>query len=224
MKIVGIGCNKTGTKTLRTMCEAWGLHHRSYDSDRIDVSPAYDLWAAGDLEALMAIVDEHDSLEDWPWMLLYREIDERFPDSKFVLTVRRDAETWYRSMCNMAVRIGPMVLFENAVYGSGMPQGNREGYVGAYVRHNAEVLTYFADRPDQLHIVCWETGEGVDTLPAFLGQDAIQIPKSNSSPDNVYDGENLWAAHAHRLVYQNFRRSDAWGYELKNRVRSLVRS
>ena len=38
-----------------------------------------------------AMVDRFDAFEDNPWPVLYKELDARFPGSKFILT-RRPAE------------------------------------------------------------------------------------------------------------------------------------
>ena len=82
MKIVGIGLNKTGTKTLKYCLEQWGFRHQSYDLR------AFELYREGRLDELFDWMQEYDSFEDWPWPLFYREIDTRFPNAKFVLTVR----------------------------------------------------------------------------------------------------------------------------------------
>ena len=105
VKVIGIGLNKTGTKTMAHHLRTWGLRHRTYDSATTTESPSFRLYESGDIDSLMEIVAAHDSCEDWPWPLLFREIDERFPDAKFVLTMRSSSDVWYRSLCNMAVRL-----------------------------------------------------------------------------------------------------------------------
>ena len=88
-KVVGIGLNKTGTKTLRACLRHWGSDHISCSRE------GFDLWTAANREALMHIVERHQSFEDWPWPLVYREIDRRFPGTKFVLTRRTTPEAWF---------------------------------------------------------------------------------------------------------------------------------
>ncbi len=223
-KVVGIGLNKTGTKTLRTMLTAWGYRNRTYDSNTTTESPSFDLLQAGNIEQLIRLMDEYDSFEDWPWPLLYREIDQRYPDARFILTTRKDADTWYRSLCNMAVRIGPFPLFEKHVYGAAMPQGHRQQYVACYQQHNAQVREYFRDRPGKLLEVCWELGDGVPEVAAFLGTDAsaVQPSHANRSPRRVYSGDNLWRAHFHRIIYQQFRTPGTLGYRIVRAFRHRV--
>ena len=76
MKVVDVGLNKTGTKTLRICLKHWGLKHISCSYE------AFTLWRKGDYKALLQWVKDHDSFEDWPWPLIYREIDEAFPGTK----------------------------------------------------------------------------------------------------------------------------------------------
>jgi hypothetical protein len=204
VKVIGIGLNKTGTKTLGRYLERWGFRHRTYDSSNTRESASYTLYARGDVEGLLAIVAAHDSVEDWPWPLLYREIDERFPEARFVLTVRRSPEVWYRSLCNMAVRLGPLPLYEKHVYGHAMPHGDRDEDLRCYEEHNEAVAEHFRDRPGKLLTVCWETGDDAATLADFLGlEDVDTAPLHlNPSPTRVYTGDRLWRAHVSRIAYR----------------------
>ena len=71
-KVVGVGLNKTGTKTLRHCLQHWGYRHQSYDLD------AFQLYRNKDFLALFQWMDRYDSFEDWPWPLFYESIDARF--------------------------------------------------------------------------------------------------------------------------------------------------
>ncbi|MEM6641250.1 MAG: sulfotransferase [Pseudomonadota bacterium] len=202
-KIVGIGLNKTGTKTLGHYLARWGYRNRSYDSNTTRESPAFRLYEAGDIDALMAIVEQHDSFEDWPWPLLYEEIDARFDDVKFVLTTRASSDTWFRSLCNMAVRIGPMPLFEKTVYGFARPHGHKSEFVTRYEAHNASVRAYFEHRPDDLLELCWENGDNAETLAQFVGVNGVDTSPlhSNRSPATVYSGNSRFRATLARWHY-----------------------
>lgn len=203
-KVVGIGLNKTGTKTLGHYLARWGYRHRSYDSNSTHESPSFTLYSQGNTAALMDIVRDYDSFEDWPWPLLYRQIDDQFEDVKFVLTTRSSSEVWYRSLCNMAVRIGAMPLYEKSVYGYATPQGHKAEFVARYETHNTEVAAHFKERPDDLLTLCWENGDNAQTLATFLGLTDVDTTPlhSNRSPSNVYSGDNPLLARAHRLHYK----------------------
>ena len=223
-KIFGIGLNKTGTKTLGRYLRDLGYSHRTYDSNDTVSSPSFDLFARGDLEGLLSLLDGYDSCEDWPWPVLYKELDERYPNARFVLTVRESADAWYRSLCNMAVRIGPLALYEKHIYGWAMPQGDRTEMMAFYERHNREVTSHFADRPGKLVTLCWERGDTGNDLARFLGHSdvSLQNVRVNPSPGGVYSGDNLMLAHLHRLAYQHVLRPDSLPRRLVGGVRKLV--
>ena len=205
MKVIGIGLNKTGTKTLGRHLKNFGLKHKTYDLE------AFEAYRRGEIDALLDMMEDYDSFEDWPWPLMYREIDARFPDAKFVLTVRRSPDVWYRSLCHMAVRIGPLDEFEQYIYGYAMPQGHRAEHVRFYERHNAAVEAHFADRPGKLLRLCWGAGDDAQDLADFLGiEDAPELPALhvNRSENWVYTGPNRVLAELNRWAYQS-----GWVYE-----------
>lgn len=197
MKVLGVGLNKTGTKTLRHCLQHWGYRHQTYDLQ------AFELYRTGQIDKLLQWMEDYDSFEDWPWPLMYREIDARFPDAKFVLTVRESPEVWYRSLCKMAIRMGPLNDFERHIYGYSMPHGHKQEHIEIYEKHNREVQAYFADRPAKLLTVCWEEGADGSALAAFLDLEALPAPapRINASLP-VYGGDKLWLAHLNRLTFQ----------------------
>ncbi len=178
MKVVGAGMNKTGTKTLGACLRFWGLSNVSWSH------AAFELWRAGAVGELLDILERHDSCEDWPWPLVFREIDARFPGSKFVLTRRSSAAVWFDSLCRHADRTGP-TEFRRAIYGHAMPRGHEADHVRVYEAHNAAVRAHFASRPGSLLEICWEEGQGWPELAAFLGRPCpdLPLPHENAGQD-----------------------------------------
>ncbi|NOX62729.1 MAG: hypothetical protein GXP42_12405 [Chloroflexi bacterium] len=168
--------NKTGTTSLGLCLQQLGFRHTSFD---LDLLRAY---CQGDVERLFQVADAYDSFEDWPWPLAFRELDERYPQAKFILTVRKDSETWLRSLLSHAKRTGPTEA-RKLVYGYAMPQGHEIEHIRIYETHNAEVQRHFQDRPDKLLVVCWETGSGWPELGRFLGVETPSgpIPHANKA-------------------------------------------
>ena len=185
MKIIGIGLNKTGTKTLRYHLKQWGFRHMSFDLD------AFNLFRAGRLEALFEIMQQYDSFEDWPWPLMFREIDSKFPEARFVLTIRRSPEIWYRSLCKMAVRMGPFHKYEQHIYGYAMPQGHRSEHLQYYERHNQAVLEYFRERPSKLLKICWETLKGARASRRTSPRPLIYCSPSTLHKPSDHDGVSM---------------------------------
>ena len=195
MKIVGIGLNKTGTTTLGVCLRHWGLRHISWDRE------AFDLWLQARHEELIAKVAEYDSFEDWPWPLIFREIDERYPGSRFILTRRKNAKTWYRSICSHSRWTGPHDV-NRYVYGYALPYGFKAQHLEFYEHYLTTVRDYFKDRPGDLLEVCWEEGDGWHTLSEFLGFEVpdIPFPHANKSPTGFTKLMKLKKRSQRRLI------------------------
>jgi hypothetical protein len=206
-KVIGIGLNKTGTKTLAHYFRVWGLRNRSFDLR------AFEDYRAGRIDELLDGMDAFDSFEDWPWPLMWREIDRRFPDALFILTVRESPEVWFRSLCMMAVRMGPLSEFEKHIYGYAMPQGRKREHIRIYDEHNAAVEAHFRDRPGKLLKLCWETGSTPQDVADFLGvQEELPEPVHANKSMKVYGGNNLALAHLNRIGFQTYWKvRKSWG-------------
>jgi hypothetical protein len=169
MKVFGIGLNKTGTKTLGVCLNQLGYAHKSVDR------PAFELFKKGDINGLFNIIDKYDSFEDWPWPLIYKEVDEKYPDSKFILTIRKTPESWFKSLCRHADYTGP-TEFRKHIYGYEMPRKHKQHHLDFYDKHVKDVTDYFKSQPEKLLIVCWENGDGWEKLSSFLGFDCPNVP------------------------------------------------
>lgn len=176
-KIFGIGLNKTGTKTLGTCFRIFGFRNMSFDLHLLQE------YAVGNLSAIFKVSDSYDTFEDWPWPLLYKEFDQRYPDAKFILTLRKDPQAWFESLCRHAERTGPTKARE-LVYHHAMPHHHREDHLSIYSRHNDDVLKYFKGRHGKLLQVCWEDGDEWEKLAVFLGLPVpgTPFPHENPSP------------------------------------------
>ena len=198
MKIIGIGLNKTGTKTLRHYLLEMGYNHKTYDLD------AFRDFQSGNWTKLFETMNSYDSFEDWPWPLFYKKIDEKYPDALFILTVRKNPEVWYQSLCKMAVRIGPFNDFEKHIYGYSMPHGRKKEHLDIYNKHIEEVENYFKSRPNKLLKICWGNGDDGNKVANFLGKSDMNLkPEHINMSHSVYSGDNLWLAHFNKVVYQS---------------------
>lgn len=176
MKIVGIGMNKTGTTTLAICLTYLGYRHLSCHRE------SFEQLRRGDVNAVLRTMEGYDSFEDWPWPLMYRDIDRRFPDARFILTRRKDPETWFRSLYRYAKHTGP-TEYRRYIYGHYTPDGYRDEHIRIYLEHNQAVREYFHNRPHKLLELCWEQGDGWQELCAFLGvtPPMRRLPHANRS-------------------------------------------
>lgn len=176
-KVFGIGLMKTGTTTLGSCFQSMGYRHFSYFPKLIRQNHK------GEFDATWDVVDRFESFEDHPWPSHYQEIERRYPDAKFVLTVRKDSETWYGSLTNHARRMGPTAE-RRLIFGYGWPLNRRDEHISFYEEHNQAVIDYFEDRPEKLLVVCWEDGSTWQDVAEFLGttvETPAKVERLNSS-------------------------------------------
>jgi hypothetical protein len=183
-KVFGIGWAKTGTTTLGECFEILGLDHQSQNLDLVkDIGK-------GDLSRIMMLAEKKESFEDWPWIILYKELDRAFPDSRFVLT-KRNPEKWIQSYKNMLGNLGDASEELNEIrrilYGLPFPLVSDAQLIERYEKHNSEVENYFRDRPKDLLIVDWEQGSGWKDLCEFLGKNLPNEPFPHSNKGKYTD-------------------------------------
>jgi len=169
MKVFGIGLNKTGTKTLAECFRTFGFNNYSYDQRLLED------FFNNKLESIYKVSDTYSSFEDWPWPLIYKEMDEKYADAKFVLTMRKDPETWFSSLCKHSDRTGP-TLAKYLVYGYHMPHQMSNSHIEYYLRHAVNVREYFKGRPGKMIEVCWDTGDNWKILSDFLETPIPDLP------------------------------------------------
>ena len=177
-KVFCIGFQKTGTSSLRDALQQLGYRVRGVygrDQSLADLRASY-------VEHGLRLASEYDAVEDMPWPLLFRELDEAFPGSRFILT-RRETDRWYRSIAD---HFGARPYhIQQLTYGEDAPApvGHEERYRAVYEAHNAAVLEHFRDRSDDLLVMDLEQGDGWSELGAFL---QVEVPagpfvRTNSS-------------------------------------------
>ena len=135
------------------------------------------------LDEVLARAEKFESFEDWPWFSIYRELDQRFPGSRFILTLRRDTATYVRSLQGHHEREGirnkdfVKPPWWDEVFGVEPAEWDYEFSARRYEKHNRDVLEYFGDRIGKdLLVVCWENGDGWEALSRFLGRRTPKEP------------------------------------------------
>jgi hypothetical protein len=93
-KVFCIGWQKTGTTSMGAALKILGYRVGGWESVNGQLVLS---WHEGNLAPIIARAQKFEAFEDFPWPLVYRELDARFYASKFVLTVRKDEQTWLRS-------------------------------------------------------------------------------------------------------------------------------
>jgi hypothetical protein len=188
-KLFCIGFHKTGTTSMEKALTLLGYRVTGPNGVR-------DPDIAGKVyEMAYALAEQYDAFADNPWPLLYREMDRRYPGSKFILTVR-PADAWIRSLIfHFGERSTPMRKW---IYGVGSVQGNEEVYRARYESHNAAVREYFHDRPGDLLVLDLTDGDNWRKLCAFLGKPVpdVPFPRENTRIGRLQKKQNKQAAQA----------------------------
>jgi|GEM_PF-753139 len=197
-KVFCIGWHKTGTTT---MGEALLILGYRVVGARLDMGKHL-------LENRLGIVlkeaEQFDAFQDMPWAALYKELDEKFPNSKFILTTR-DEGKWlnsaYKHFGNSETTL------REWLYGISSLDGNENVYLERYRRHYTEVLEYFENRPQDLLVMSWEDGDGWGKLCAFLELPAPRrkFPHANKGRHN-YSSKDKIIALLRSIVPMSLRR------------------
>ena len=178
MRVFGIGLSRTGTSSLNSALEMLGFRARHF--------PSLTLFPVG-LRIRRRELERYDALTDLPVALFFRELDRRFPGSKFVHTVR-DVESWLES-CARYRRFAPdfqasrrVLALRRQIYGT--THFDPERFRATHARHHEDVRAWFADRPGDLLELDITQGQGFELLCPFLGKElpAAGFPHRNANP------------------------------------------
>lgn len=99
VEVIGAGFGRTGTASLKRALETLGFgpcHHMSEVLKRPETAAGWTSALRGDIDGLPDLVSGYRATLDFPSCLLWRELADRYPEAKVVLTVR-DPARWYRS-------------------------------------------------------------------------------------------------------------------------------
>jgi len=193
-KVFGIGNNKTGTTSLKTAMQELGYvvgHQRTAEWLMQD-------WAKRDFDQIVEYCKSAQFFQDVPFSKPYTFVvlDHEFPGSKYILTVRDNAEQWYYSLTRFHAklwgkngRIPTKKDLQNATYlYKGSPwDGNRRSYntpgddpynkeilMKYYKDYNNSVKEYFRHRSDDLLILNVAEEGAYQKLCEFLDRKPIR--------------------------------------------------
>ncbi len=172
-RIFGIGWAKTGTTTLGESFRILGFNHQGQDLELVkDIGK-------GDLCRVMELAEKKETFEDWPWIILYKELDIAFPGSRFILT-KRGSKKWIKSYKNMLSAQGnahkDLNKIRQILYGLPFPEVSEQQLLDRYEKHNFEVERYFSNRSKDLLVVDWVEGGGWQELCNFLDKEVPDEP------------------------------------------------
>jgi hypothetical protein len=188
-KIFCIGMNKTGTTSLATAMEDLGFPMgNQYEAEYFLKD-----WEKRDFRRIISHCRHAQFFQDVPFSMpeTYKVLDQHFPGSKFILTVRDSPEQWYNSLVSFHTKFwSPDSLpprREHLEVVDRRYEGwawdlvrlsyrtteadlyNQKQLTEQYTHYIQEVEGYFQDRPNDLLILNVAADDAYEQLCAFLG-------------------------------------------------------
>lgn len=192
-KVFGIGLHRTGTTSLRAALSALG-----YDVVRPwRWSGRYSMNLKKDnvLEDALHLAEHHNGCAYMPFTTFYKELYDKYPDAKFILT-ERDENKWVKSMCNFfSTNNWPEVRF---VFGMNADPNFEDQLKHRMRDHNSAVKEFFKDKPGSLLVMNIGKGDRWKKLCAFLDEPVPDkpFPRANAA-GSLYA---LFVAHAIPII------------------------
>ena len=177
-KIVVVGMQRTGTTTMGEALLILGYSVLATPNQK----NAIKIVEFGASEALKQL-SPFDACQDLPWLKLYKEIDQEFPNSKFIATMR-DETSW---MSSMLTHFGKNATpLRKWAYGEGCPTNNESLYIENFKNHYVEVFDYFKNREDDFLVMDFKKGDGWEKLCNFLNKPVpkVAFPHTNKAAHN----------------------------------------
>lgn len=145
------------------------------------------------VDVLTPVIEENDALSDVPFPTLYRELDQRWPGSRFILA-NRDPHSWVKGVRTMLRdrKLSPFVRVQYAPYigpGHDTILGISDAeLLEMYFEHFRRVQTYFNEEigePQKLITVSVADPEPGEAICRFLGHDPLPMPRISGKDPKV---------------------------------------
>ena len=187
-RIFGISFPRTGTSSLAYAIRKLGWNTRHYLSER-------------DYQ----YIQSYEFANDFPITFRYKELDDRFPDSKFIYS-DRPVEDWLKSYETHLQRTGDVTMgnwqeYNRHMFGS--TKFDKEHFREVFLKHREEVFEYFKDRPDDLLVLNmpYDVKEWTE-ICIFLGAEPTKWVRIKAFPNKCgsYSESNPWCPRENRKL------------------------
>ncbi len=201
-KVFCIGRNKTGTTTIEQVLKSFGYKLGDQGQAELFTND----WKYRNFKNVIKFCKKYDAFQDVPFShdFTFQAIDTAFPNSKFILTIRNNANEWFDSLTRFHTKIvnkGRLPTAEDlkefpyrhkgwlwnqftSVYGDDESiLYDRHTYTTHYNNHNNRIREYFRHRPQDLLVINIADPTSMEDLCDFLGFDFTdqEMPHLNQS-------------------------------------------
>jgi Sulfotransferase domain len=184
LEIIGAGFGRTGTMSLKVALEELGFGPCYHMIELFEHFEYVEWWEAavrGEPVDWEELFRGYRATVDWPGAAFYKELMERYPEARVILTVR-DPERWYESAQSTIFDIKDMTFsrgFEMArdlAWQRGFRDvEDRQHMIRAFKRWNEEVKESVPAK----RLLIYEAKEGWKPLCDFLG---VEVPEGKPFP------------------------------------------
>jgi len=159
-KVFGVGLSKTGTASLHEALIILGYSSVHYPMD-------------------LSVLDNVDAGTDITVATEYKLLDQKYPNSKFVLTTRN----WWKWILSLRkhfqrfsveTREQAVLDIRKRTYGTIYYEPIK--MLIRYFKHNKEVRNYFSGRQNDILVMDITSGDGWKKLCSFLGKKVPDVP------------------------------------------------
>lgn len=175
-KVFAIGLNKTGTTSLHRAFQLLGLRSAHYwtEEGRLGEIIATN---AREGRPLLTGLESYEALTDWVDRFtapLFARLDEQYPDSRFVLTVR-DLDSWLASRERHVKRMSNIAELQRRYPDNPWYNLDLGAWRTQYREHYAAVRSYFEGRDNLLELDLIRDARWPE-LCSFLGLPVPKVP------------------------------------------------
>lgn len=195
-KIFGLGLSRTGTTSLGAALNKLGIKTIHYPHD--ETTQRELLSGTGKL----SLLNRYQGIVDISVVPFYRQLDRAYPNSKFILTIRKK-ESWLKSVSKSLAKTAEVwsslsnqyrqffQFINERVYGA--YQFDQDRFSKAYDNHLQDVFEYFHARPNDLLVMDITNGDGWDKLCPFLQLPVPEVPfpRQNDAQSHLNSFDNL---------------------------------
>ncbi|MEE8141891.1 MAG: sulfotransferase family protein [Planctomycetota bacterium] len=189
LKVLGAGFGRTGTKSLQKALEILGIGrcHHMFEMFRKPRQAGMFLRATenGGID-WEEVFDGYQAAVDWPSAFFWRELTERYPSTRVILTVR-DEQRWYESISktilpallhtqqkappavHMHERVNHRIIFDLTFRGR---LADREFAISRFQLHNEQVRS----EVDPNRLLVYNVAEGWGPLCRLLDRPLPKTP------------------------------------------------
>lgn len=189
-KIFCIGLNKTGTTSVK-----YALEELNYVvGNETEAKKLLTPWLKRNFNPIIQYCKTAQAFQDSPFSFPYTYIilDYAFPGSKFILTVRDDAEEWYNSITRFHAKLWgngkiptksnllnakkgrPWIVNQELFKTPGDDPYNKSILMNFYNQYITEVKDYFKNRPNDLLVINLKEEKSYKNFCEFLGCNPIK--------------------------------------------------